>query len=164
MSIDMSDELVDALKREVSPPGTDLYPNATDAEWLNRLRDAFWEGRLNGLFGGYSVDDDGVVSPVSGSTDLSREMQQAIVLYAGYRTTLTQFQNISSAVRSKAGPVEFEIERSAALLRDILKDVRDRLSRVLQLLSTLGMNNATVFDAVIERSYSTAYRDTWWVR
>jgi hypothetical protein len=104
MSVDLND-LIPSLQRELSPPGSNLYPNATDDDWLGHLQDAFWEARIQGLLSGFTLDDqdDALIVPQSGTTDMTRDLQQLIVLFAGYRVTLTQFQNINSGFRAKAG-------------------------------------------------------------
>jgi hypothetical protein len=162
MAVDLGD-LVESLQREVNPPGTNFFPNASDDDWLGHLRDAFWEARLHGLLTGYT-EDEGEVTPISGDTDLSRDLQQLIVLYAGFRITLTQFQNINSGFRAKAGPVEFEQNKSAQTLKGVLDAIKARISLVLDNLSEYGGAHTAVLDAVIERTYSQSVRETWWVR
>jgi hypothetical protein len=69
MAVDLS-SLVENVKAEVQPPGEDVYPDATDDDWVMRLINAFWSAVLDGIITGYAVDDDGIVSPVTGTTDL----------------------------------------------------------------------------------------------
>lgn len=161
--IDLED-LVPSLKREVNPPGTDLFPNATEAEWLGHLQDAFWEARLHGMLVGYT-ESDGLVSAIGSSSDMTRDLQQLVVLYAGFRIVLSQFRNIRSSFRAKAGPVEYETTQAATVLRDVLKAIEDKIKLVLGRLSDVGMGSATaVFDAVIERTVAIAYGEQWFVR
>lgn len=162
MAVDLGD-LIESLQREVNPPGTNLYPNATDDDYLGHLQDAFWEARLHGMLSDWT-ESDGLVTPISGTTDIGRDYQQLVVMYAGYRIVLTQFQNLKSMFRAKAGPVEFETQQQATVLKAVLDAIRSRINLVLSRLSDVGVSTATVFDAVIERSYSTAANDTWWVR
>ena len=162
MAVDLGD-LIESLQREVNPPGTNLYPNATDDDYLGHLQDAFWEARLHGMLSDWT-ESDGLVTPISGTTDIGRDYQQLVVMYAGYRIVLTQFQNLKSMFRAKAGPVEFETQQQATVLKAVLDAIRSRINLVLSRLSDVGVSTATVFDAVIERSYSTAANDTLWVR
>jgi hypothetical protein len=150
MAVDLG-ELVDSLRREISPPGTDLYPDAEEDELVGHLQDAFWEARLHGLFVGYQ-EADGLVTPISGTTEFPRQLQQAVVLYAGYRILLASLQNVSTSFSAAAG------------LRDVLAAVRDRIKLVLTNLSSYGGSDTTVLDAVIERSFAQAYGDTWFVK
>lgn len=163
MSVDLQD-LVPSLKREANPPGTDLYPAVTDDQWLGYLTDAFWEARLNGMLAGFT-EDGGLVTPLSGTVDMTRDLQQLVVLFAGYRIVLTSFQNINSLYRAKAGPVEYEVQKSAQTLKGLLDAFKARLDFLLTNLSTLaGQTNASMFDAVIESTYSIALHDSWFVR
>lgn len=164
MAVDLA-TLVPSLERELSPPGVDLYPNATDEIWKGHLSDAFWEARLQGLLDGFTLDGENIV-PQSGTTDLAREMQQLIVLFAGYRVTLTQFQNVNSGFRAKAGPVEFEQQKSAQTLKGVLDALRERMKAILDALpvTTAGGSRAYAFEGYIERTYAVAVGESWFVR
>jgi hypothetical protein len=187
MTVDLND-LVDPLKNRVNPPGTDLFPDATDDTWFLSLQNAFWDVRLHGMLasweenaaarGGPAAFAEGIITPIGQTddtyddatgfdtnTDMGREFQQLVVVWAAWRTTLTQFQNVRAKFRAKAGPVEFEEEQSASILKTILDQLRDEIKMILFNLSTYGLgDNAGVLDAVIERSYSMSVRDVWWVR
>lgn len=158
MAVDLS-ELIDPLKREVSPPGEDQFPLATDTEYLGNLIDAFWETVLDGLITGYEVDDDGSVTPTSGTTDLSRSMQQLVVFYAGVRIVRNHLRSLNVSTRSKAGPVEFEVQKSATTLRDLLKELKDRRNVLLSRLSDLGTVDDHYINAVFARDDSLWYGD-----
>lgn len=185
MTVDLND-LTDSLKREVNPPGTNLYPNATTSTYVGHLRDAFWEAKLFGMMddwvedaaahGGPTEFGEAIVTPTGAllgydtpsgfaASDMPRERQQLIVLYAGYRIVLTAFQNLKSAAKYKAGPVEYETQQSAQVLKGVLDAIRERIHLAIQTISTnAGATSVTVFDAVIERQYTTAVGDNWWVR
>lgn len=166
MAVELS-TLVATLRREVSPPGTDLYPDALDAEFIGHLADAFWEARLSGIevLDDYEVNASNQIVPTDATTDdLTRDLQQLLVLFAGYRIVLSSFQNIKSAFRAQAGPVSYETARSAQLLRDVLKALERKIGIILTRLSDLGTADTDYFDAVIARETSMVYGDTWWVR
>lgn len=186
MAVDLSD-LIDPLKREVSPPGTDLYPTATDDNWLGNLTDAFWEIRLYGFLAGFEenaaarggpVDfGEAIVTPIGADEDyddttgyvagedLGRELQQLIVLWAGWKIVLNQMQNLTTTFRSKAGPVEFETQRSASVLKGVLDQLKAKIDFITGNLSVYGQGtNTAVFDAIVERTYSQVLGDVWWVR
>lgn len=179
MSVDLAD-LTDSLKREVSPPGTDLYPDATDEEWEGHLRDAFWQGKMFGAFanfeenaaensGGDSSFGEGIVTPVGAelgydtSDDMVPELRQLVVLYAGYRVTLTSFQNVKAGFRTKAGPVEYEVQKSATLLKGVLDAIKEKIDTALAMLSDNYSINYTVLDATIQRTYAMEAGTTWFV-
>lgn len=162
MAVDLGD-LIESLQREVSPPGEDLFPNATDDDWFGNLQDAFWEARLDGLLEGFT-ESDGSVVPTSGTTDLSRDMQQIVVLYAGVRIVRNHLRSLNTVFRSKAGPVEFETQKSAQLLKGLLDELRSRRNLVLTRLSDLGAVNSYYIDAIVARDESLGYGDTYWYR
>ena len=186
MAVDLVD-LVDPLRREVTAPGADTFADATDDDWLGSLTDAFWEVRLYGMLSGFEENaasrggpttfTEGIVTPTgvvegydapSGyapGEDLGRELQQLIVLWAGYKVVLARFGAINSVFRAKAGPVEYETQQAASVLKALLDTLRARIDEVVDNLSDYNQGNAdAVIDSVIERTYAQAVGDTWWVR
>ena len=149
MTVDLGD-LVEVLQREVSPPGTNLFPNATDDEFLGNLQDAFWEAKLFNFFGLY-VEADGVVSASSGGSDMSRTDQQLIVLFAGARILRNGLRNINTAFKASAGSVSYEVQKSAQLLRDLLADIRSRIDYHIQ---SVGATQTYYIDAITGRADS----------
>lgn len=154
MAVDLA-ELIDPLKREVNPPGEDLFPAARDEEWMGRLADAFWEARLHGMLEGFS-EADGTIVPIAGTADLTRDLQQLVVFYAAYRTVRTRLLNVKTAFRVQSGPVAYETAQSAQLLIEILRDLKGKLNLILERLSDLGSTNAVYFDAIVARDYTMA--------
>ena len=123
---------------------------------------AFWHARLDGLFTNYRAVD-GLVEPISGGEDLPREQQQLLILYAGLDIVLTELRNAQSAFRAKAGPVEYETQQSAPLLREVLNTLKSRIAFVIGNLTSYA-GEVQAFDSVIARTESILYQDTWWVR
>lgn len=162
MSVDLGD-LVEFVKVEVNPPGTELFADATDAEWITRLQNAFWNARLDGMLAGY-VEADGEITPETGSTDMPRELQQVIVFMAGYAALMQRLSSIRTGLRAKAGPVEFETQNSATVLHDQALALKDRLDRILYLLSEIGFVPSYVIDSVRARAESLAFGTQSWVR
>jgi len=150
VSVDLG-ELIPSLRREINPPGEDLFPNATNSEFLGNLVDGFWEAVLDGLITGYTVDEDGIITPVSGSTDLGREIQQLVVFYAGFRILRNVLRNLNTKFRAKAGPVEYETAQSANTLRDILGELTNRRNILLSRLSDMGYTETYYIDSVMAR-------------
>ena len=163
MAIDLGD-LVESLQREVSPPGTNLFPDAVDDEYFGHLQDSFWEVKLDGIepFANYT-ESDGLVSPISGTEELSRDLQQLIVLYGGIRIVRNAMRNINTLFRTKAGPVEYETQQSAQVLKSILDDLAARRNFILNRLSDIGAVDAAYVDMVVQRDFSIGNGGTWWV-
>lgn len=164
MAVDLAD-LLDSVKRECSPPGTDLFPDAIDDEWLGQLLDSFWEARLFGFFADFTADDDGLVSPVTdGDDDMGRTDQALIILFAGARVIRNELKNTNTSFRAQAGPVEFEVQNSAQLLRDILKDIRSKVDLALAALGTINSTTVAYIDSLVGREDSIYYRETFFER
>ena len=163
MAVDIAD-LIEPLKRDVNPPGSNLFPGSTDDDWLGRLQDAFWDAHLHSeLLANYRVDDDGAIEPLSGTEELSRPLQQLVVAWAAYRVVRTLLLNIKTQFRAQAGPVEYETQQSAQLLRDLLKDRQEDLKRVIDLISNQDQTAVYYFDAVIARDASLRSGAGWWL-
>jgi hypothetical protein len=164
VAIDLADLLPD-LRAEINPPGTDLYPNASNADLVNRLRNAFWEARLQGAFPTYA-EADGVIAPLNGSTDLPREQQQLVILFAGLNIVLADYRNVQATFKAQAGPVAYETGRSAQLLKTVLDTIKAKLGAALDAAvnGPSWSGSTTVFDAVMARTDSLSVGDTWWVR
>lgn len=163
MAVDIT-ELVDNLKAEVNSPGTDSFPNATDADWEIRLVNAFWDAVLDGVISGYTSDEDGNITPMSGTTDLGREFQQLIVFYAGITVLRNTLRTLNASFRAKAGPVEYETTQAATVLKSLLDELVRRRAIILQRLSDLGTVDTAYVDMVLWRDDSMRYGDTYWVR
>lgn len=164
-SVDLSD-LIDSLKREVSAPGLTQLPNATDADYLGNLQDGFWEMILDGVIdAAVYTEADGIVSAVdsTNTTAFPKDLQQLTVFYAGFRIVRNQMRDIKTVFRSKAGPVEFETQQAASVLKAILDHLTAQKSFILRRLSDQGITSSYVIDQVIARDESLYYGDTYWV-
>lgn len=163
MAVDLSD-LIENLKREVAAPGEEetTFPNATDGDWLGNLQDGFWECTLDGVIGGYT-ETDGIVNPVSGSTDLSRDLQQLVVFYAGFKIVRNHLRNLPTVFRAKAGDNEFQRQQAASLLKSLMDELTRKRNILLDRLSDIGAIDSTYVDAVVRRTQSISDEDTYWI-
>lgn len=162
MSVDLGD-LVEDLQSEVNPPGNDLFPGAIDDEWISNLRNAFWQARLEGMLAGYT-ESDGVITPITGTTDLSRDLQQLIIVYAGMRVVRNTLRSLNTMFSAKAGSVSFETQQSAQVLKGLLDDLKYEKELILTRLSDVGQVPSHYIDAVLARDDSVTFGDTRWIR
>lgn len=162
MAVDLSD-LTISLQREVNPPGTDLFPTATDDEWLGQLQDSFWEAKLYGFFAGFT-ESDGLVTPLTGSIDLGRDFQELIVLFAGARVIRNELKNTNTKFHAEAGSAVFEVENSANLLIAILKDIRSKVDLAMAAIGTINSTTVAYVDSLIGRETSLWYGTTFVAR
>jgi hypothetical protein len=144
--------LVPTLRRTVNPPGQDFYPGTGQAEWRGRLADAFWKARLNDFFSGYAINEDGseVVPIDSTAEDLGREQQELIVQFAALTAIRNKILSLPTTSRAKAGPVETETQRSAAVLVQMLKDITAEMAETRHIvLAGNAPRAATFFDSMV---------------
>lgn len=161
ISVDLED-LVPTLRREVSPPNEDLYLDLADADLVGHLSDSFWEARLFGFFDNYD-EVEGIVSPISGTTDLSRQDQALVVIFAGIRIIRNAVINKNTVFRTKAGPVEFETQNSATVLAEVLKQLQAKVTFIHEQLGSLGAVTDYYIDGLAARDASLRRGDTsWW--
>ena len=158
MAVDLSDVALDWLKRQINAPGADSFPDASNSELVGYLSDAFWEGKLDGFYSGYT-ETDGIINPESGDTDLSRDWISLIVIYAAYTILTNAIQNTNTLFRSKAGPVEFETQSSASMLRERLMALERRRDRLIDELSEKYQIDVAWIDNINARTNSLCYGD-----
>jgi len=160
-------DLVEALKAETNVPGANTLPDATDADYLLRLKNAFWEAYLDRVIPNGTYDEvGGVVTP-----DLPRDLQQLVILYAAFNIACNSFMNAQTKFRAHAGPVEYEVEQSASLLKGLLDKMYERKKALIEsILAEGGGAGAFVFDNVLARdaafmygtsSYVTSWTNGW---
>lgn len=147
------EDLVDSLKREISPPGTDLFPDATEADYVGYLSDSLYELMLAGVVTGYRSDGE-LITPTSGNADLSRELQQVLVLFAGIRIITNDLRNRNSLFRAKAGPVEYETQQGASTMKEILAELNRRRAWILYRLADTSSVDTEYIDMVTARTNS----------
>lgn len=157
--------LVPSLKREVSLPGEEaaVFPEASNTSWVGYLTDAFWYLNLDGVISGYD-ETAGVITPESGDQDLPRDLQQLIVLYSAITIIRNQIRSLNTLFRAKAGPVEYETQQSAQVLRAILDELKERRNRILDNLEGVGNITSYYIDALAARDRSIDTGLTWWVK
>lgn len=153
--VDLSD-FVESLRREVTPPGSDLFSDVNDVTFTGYLADAFWEARLDGFLSAWIADEDGFVTPMETSgEDIPRELVGLVILYAGIKILRNRLMNLNTSFRAQAGPVNYEVENSANLLTELLKQLKASKDRILEQVD-LAPTPTFYFDAYTARSNSAA--------
>ena len=118
-TVDLS-ELIPDLKAAITAPGlTGTYDNVGEEEWVTRLNNAFWTAYNEGMITGFVVSTDGIVSSPS-NVAMGRDLQQLILMYAAINIVQNQLLQIKTLFRAKAGPVEYETQQSANVLKALL--------------------------------------------
>jgi hypothetical protein len=163
MAVDLGD-LIENLVGEVNVPGSNAFPDAIDDDWLIKLRNAFWDVKLDGLIGANYVESDGQITSTDASDpDLDRMLQQLIVLYAGISIVRNKLMVVNTLFRAKAGPVEYETQQAATVLTAVMNEFVYRRNIILTRLSDIGVGDPVYIDMIIARDESFRYNDTDWV-
>jgi hypothetical protein len=122
-------DLVEGLKREVAVPGTfaTVFPETTDDDLEEALKDAFAQAALDGFFASSTLDlDDGEVTP-----DLSLGASALVIIYAGIRFLTADLLNRKTHIRYEASGAVFEQDTGASLLVEALKGLRAKKDAML---------------------------------
>lgn len=146
------DVLVPALKLEVATPGefAASFPLTTDNDLVLLLTNGFAQAQLEGFFQTYTLDvDTAAVTP-----DLPPAGQALVVLYAADRLLTLRLLGLRQRVLYEAGPVKYEVENSANLLTEMLRQLRDRKLQVIAAATGVGRAATSVYtrDAYWERA------------
>lgn len=180
-----------AMLASTTAGSTGPFVNMSETEIVGRLSDAFWMMRLVGMdfLACWNCSDDGIITPrtsgnigntqqrlppswyldgsidsSTGLPDLGRQIVQAIILYAAYKSVQTQLINIKTMVSYKAGPVSYEVQQSANVLQNLLKILTAEIDITITRLSDLGSTTVQVFDAVMEVTRNQELGSATWVR
>jgi len=141
--------LVPGLKREVAVPGTfdTVFPDSGDGDLTANLGDAFAEAQLDGFFGTMALDPATfLVTP-----DLSAAGGALVIIYGGIRMTRTYLRELGSRSLYEAGPVKYETERAASVLKQQLQDMTERKNQLI-LLGKRGSGKTYVWDGYFART------------
>ena len=161
-SLDLAD-LVTPLQAALNIPGEDIYGTVSPTEWITYLANGFWEAYLDGLLSDY-IEVDGEILPISGSTIMSKDKQQLVLMYAAITIMRLRLLNAQTLFRSKAGPVEYEVQQSAQVMKALLDDFSERRKFILQRLSDSGIARGTYYiDTYLARQDAINSGYTDWI-
>ncbi len=150
MAVDLND-LVEYLNAEIGPT---TAATLTGGQKLLALRNAFWSAKLDGVTALADYREvDGTIDPVGG-VELDRELQQIIVFWAGIAIVSNELRNSNTSFRAKAGPVEYETQTSANVLRGILDLLLERRALLVKRLSDSGRTTVGIVDSVAASDYA----------
>lgn len=135
MATDLA-ELVEPLKREIAVPGEfdAQFPNTSDDDLTATLSDAFAECQLDGYFGELVLD----LNTNLVTEDLSMAGRALVTIYAAMRIIRSKIRQLSTSEKYKAGPVEYELGRSAGVLKAELDSLAERKLQLLAMARRSG--------------------------
>lgn len=157
-------ELIPNLEAILTVPGTTSpYDAASEEEWTLKLVNGFWQAVIEGVVEGYSIDEDGIIFPTSGSETFSRAFQQIVVIYAALNIVNAQLLQVKSLFRAQAGPVEYETQQSASVLTALLAELQNQKNLILTRLSDLGTDTSVFYyDSTWQRRDNQRSGDAFW--
>lgn len=152
-----------ALLREINVPGFPQLASINQGQIDGYIADGFWEARLLGLLSDYTLTDGtefatppgSVIKKASDDSDLPPEYQILVVIIAGLKLLRLKALDLAVSIRAHAGPVEYEQQISATVLRAILESLERRVAFLHANYSTLlGATTFIYFDAELQREAS----------
>lgn len=162
-NVDMT-ELIPQLEAYLSIPGQEsVYADATDDEWTAKIVNAFWRAVLDGVIVNYSIDEDGIVSPISGDTTFAREYQQVVIIYAAINIVKNAMLQTKTLFRAHAGSVEYETQQASQVLTGLLRSFEEEKNIILERLSDIATTNVSYIDSASNRLDAYRYKDTYWI-
>lgn len=135
-------DLIPMLDREINAPGVELFTTIGGGAKLGYIQDAFWDARLTGMLGAYTIADGADLDPVgvtgksyftdmsTKSKSLDTEFWMLIVLFAGFRLIRLKIMNLAVNFTAEAGPVKYEQQASATTLRALLASLTARINEL----------------------------------
>lgn len=147
------------LQREINVPGFEQLPDITSSQLDGYISDGFWETRLLGMLDSYTLTDGtefatpvgSVIKQASDDGDLPSQYQMLVVIVAGMKLIRLKALNLAVSFSASAGPVEYEQQTSATVLRAILDSLESRLRTLQASYSTLFTGHMEYFDGVLQR-------------
>jgi hypothetical protein len=141
--------LVEGLKREIAVPGEfdTTFPNTADSDLEATLGDAFAECQMDGFFSTMSLDTGTfVVTP-----DLSAAGGALVIIYGSMRILRSYIRELGTRSLYEAGPVKYETERAASVLKEELVYLKERKASLIAQGKTSG-RQTYVYDGYFARA------------
>lgn len=149
-----------SLRREINIPGFPQLPDITNSELDGYIMDGFWEVRLLGMLESYTLTDGtefatppgNVIKGTTDDSDFPPQYQMLVVIDAGLRMLRLKMLELARGITAKAGPVEYQNQPSATVLRAILDSLQQRLNELKAAYSELFVGGGFhYFDGELQR-------------
>jgi len=161
-TVDLADLVPDIIVA-LNIPGEDAYATVSPETWVGYLKDGFWNAILEGLLVGYT-EEDGVISSTVDDTAMPRDLQQLIIMYTSIAVLRNKLFSLQTLFRAKAGPVEYEVQQSAQVMKALLDEFSERRRFILQRLADTGSSTDIYYiDSYIARQEAIDYGLTEWI-
>lgn len=161
-------ELIPMMTRELNAPGVEQLPDISAGQLVGYIEDGFWDIRLAGMLKSFVVVDGSVLTPAQATgsrwitdrasltDDLEEQYWMMIVLSAGFRLLRLKIMNLAVNFKAEAGPVSYEQQASATVLRALLDSFTKRMNELrVQYSEDFYQTAFIAWDGVAQDQYAT---------
>lgn len=167
----MSTPLTDILpmfNREIDIPGDVQFSTVSAGAKLGYIEDGFWDVRLAGMLGGFTVALGEEITPAETTgvkyitdqdltgEDLEEKYWVLIVIFAGFRLLRLKIMQLAVNFTAEAGPVSYEQQASATVLRALLDNLQGRIQELKEQYSDdFAVGAFIAMDGQAQSTYAT---------
>lgn len=154
------------LDREINVPGN-AQITATASQKLGYIEDGFWDVRLSGMLETFTIVDGANTDPAqtagenyftdisTKSKDLDQQYWMMVIIFAGFRLLRLRIMELAVNFTAEAGPVSYEQQASATVLRALLDSLQNRVNELKSIYSDEYNSVFVLMDGVAQREYSS---------
>jgi hypothetical protein len=158
-------ELIPMFDREINVPNAPQV-TVSASQKLGYIADGFWDARLFGLLSKYTIVDGADVVPAeptgdnyitdisTKSKDLDQQFWMMVVIFAGFRLLRLKVMELAVNFKAEAGPVSFEQQASATVLRALLDNLQRRIDELKMIYSDQYGSAFYLMDGMAQAEYS----------
>ncbi len=154
------------LDREINIPNATQI-TASAGQKLGYIEDGFWDVRLSGMLDNFTIVDGSETDPAltagknyftdisSKSKDLDQQYWMMIIIFAGFRLLRLRIMELAVNFTAEAGPVSYEQQASATVLRALLDSLQARVNELKSVYSDQYNSVFMLMDGVAQREYAS---------
>lgn len=160
-------DLVPMFQREINLPAAGQI-TITGGQIVGYIEDGFWDARLSGVLENYTIADGADINDVGGGSpgqnyftdisglteDLPKQFWMLITIFGGFRLLRLRIMELAVNFSAQAGPVSYEQEASATVLRALLDNLQGRIQELKGQYSDEFSSTFVLMDAVAQREYA----------
>jgi len=161
-------DLIPMFDRETNIPGDPQITTVSAGQKIGYIEDGFWDVRLAGMLGTYTVMDGADVVPpeivgtkyftdqATAELDLEKQYWMLINIFAGFRLLRLKIMDLAVNFKAVAGPVSYEQQASATVLRALLDNLQGRIQELKgQYSNEFSQSVFVLMDGLAQAEYAT---------
>lgn len=161
-------DLIPMFDRETNIPGDAQITTVSAGQKIGYIEDGFWDVRLAGMLGAYTVLDGADIVPpgttgtkyftdqATAEEDLERQYWMLINIFAGFRLLRLKIMDLAVNFKAVAGPVSYEQQASATVLRALLDNLQGRIQELKgQYSNEFSQSVFVLMDGIAQAEYAT---------